>query len=41
VLIGFSRADGRHHRGARHYNDVLLGAEDGQVEHMSKVAARD
>jgi len=40
VLIGFSRADGRHHRGGRHYNDVLLGAEDGQIQHMSKVASR-
>ena len=40
ILIGFSRADGRHHRGGRHYNDVLLGAEDGQIQHMSKVASR-
>jgi ectoine hydroxylase-related dioxygenase (phytanoyl-CoA dioxygenase family) len=40
ILIGFSRADGRHHRGGRHYNDVLLGSEDGQIQHMSKVAAR-
>ena len=23
-----------HHRGERHYNDVLLGAEDGQVSHL-------
>jgi ectoine hydroxylase-related dioxygenase (phytanoyl-CoA dioxygenase family) len=40
VLMGFQRADGWNHRGDRHYNDVLLGSEDGQVEHMSKVAAR-
>ena len=25
------------HRGERHYNDVLLGAEDGQVSHMGDV----
>lgn len=24
----------KHHRGERHYNDVLLGAEDGQVAHL-------
>ena len=23
-----------HHRGGRHYNDVLLGDEGGQVEHL-------
>ena len=40
ILIGFSRADGGHHRGDRHYNDALLGSEDGQIEHMSKVASR-
>lgn len=40
VLIGFARAGGGHHRGDRHYNDVLLGSEDGQIEHMSKVASR-
>ncbi len=41
VLIGFSRADGVHHRGERHYNDVLLGSEDGQVQPMTRAAARD
>jgi hypothetical protein len=40
VLMGFGRVGGRHHRGGRHYNDVLLGSEDGQIEHMRKVAAR-
>ncbi|MCH2173393.1 phytanoyl-CoA dioxygenase family protein [Myxococcota bacterium] len=40
VLTAFQRADAHHHRGERHYNDVLLGAEDGQVEHMSKAASR-
>lgn len=40
VLIGFQREGARHHLGGRHYNDVLLGSEDGQVENMTKVAAR-
>lgn len=40
ALIGFQRVGGHNHLGGRHYNDVLLGSEDGQVEHMTKVAAR-
>jgi hypothetical protein len=40
VLIGFARAGGGHHRGLRHYNDALLGAEDGQIEHMSKLVSK-
>jgi len=40
VLNGFRIEGAHHHRGDRHYNDVLLGREDGQVEHMSKVADR-
>lgn len=40
ILMGFQRADGGHHRGGRHYNDVLLGDESGQVEHMSKLVER-
>ena len=40
VLIGYQRVGARHHLGGRHYNDVLLGSEDGQIEHMAKVAAR-
>ena len=40
VLIGFQREGARHHLGGRHYNDVLLGSEDGQIEHMTRVAAR-
>lgn len=35
VLMGFSSPDARHHRGERHYNDVLLGADDGQVPHLT------
>ena len=33
VLLAF-HPDFTHHRGERHYNDVLLGAEDGQVPHL-------
>lgn len=41
VLMGFRNAAGRgHHLGDRHYNDVLLGREDGQIEDMRKVASR-
>jgi hypothetical protein len=40
VLMAFQRADAWNHRGDGHYNDVLLGSEDGQIEHMSKIAAR-
>ena len=40
VLTGFRVEGAHHHRGERHYNDVLLGSEDGQVEHMSIVADR-
>ena len=40
VLNGFRVEGAYHHRGERHYNDVLLGREDGQVEHMSAVADR-
>jgi Phytanoyl-CoA dioxygenase (PhyH) len=34
VLLGFARPDAGNHRGERHYNDVLLGREDGQVPHL-------
>ncbi|MCA9509269.1 MAG: phytanoyl-CoA dioxygenase family protein [Myxococcales bacterium] len=41
VLLGFAREGAlAHHRGEGVYNDVLLGNEDGQVEHLAKVAAR-
>ncbi len=39
VLIGHQREGARHHRGERHYNDVLLGSEDGQVRHLTSRAA--
>jgi len=34
VLLSFTQPTAAHHRGGRHYNDVLLGAEDGQVAHL-------
>ena len=37
VLLVYT-PDFQHHRGERHYNDVLLGEEDGQISHLqSKV----
>ena len=33
VLLSF-HPDFTNHRGDRHYNDVLLGADDGQVTHL-------
>jgi ectoine hydroxylase-related dioxygenase (phytanoyl-CoA dioxygenase family) len=35
VLLAFVPPDAGHHRGGRHYNDVLLGGEGGQVEDLS------
>jgi ectoine hydroxylase-related dioxygenase (phytanoyl-CoA dioxygenase family) len=34
VLLGFSPEGGGHHRGERHYNDVLLSRDDGLVPHL-------
>jgi hypothetical protein len=34
ALVAFVPPDAGHHRGARHYNDVLLGRPGGQVEHL-------
>lgn len=39
LLLAFVRPDAYNHRGERSYNDVLLGRDDGQVEHLEKVAA--
>ena len=36
VLLGFSPESAGHHRGKRHYNDALLGADDGQVENIGR-----
>lgn len=35
VLLGFVRPSHGNHLGQRHYNDVLLGNESGQVEHLA------
>ena len=40
AVTGFARPDARNHRGASDYNDVLHQREDGQIEHLSKVADR-
>jgi ectoine hydroxylase-related dioxygenase (phytanoyl-CoA dioxygenase family) len=34
ALLAFVPPRAGHHRGGRHYNDVLLGQPDGQVEHL-------
>ena len=34
LLLGFVRPDHANHLGKSHYNDVLLGNEGGQVEHL-------
>ncbi len=35
VLMGFVPSGYGHHRGGRHYNDVLLEGGDGQVDHLA------
>ena len=35
ALLAFVPPVAGHHRGERHYNDVLLGGEGGQVEHLA------
>ena len=40
LLMGFAKPEAYNHRGDNSYNDVLLGREDGQVEHLAKVAER-
>ena len=40
ILLSYARADAYNHRGESSYNDVLLSREDGQVEHLAKVARR-
>ena len=40
VLLSFARPDAYNHRGESSYNDVLLARDDGQVEHLAKVARR-
>jgi hypothetical protein len=38
--VAYEREGAYNHRGERHYNDVLLGDEHGQVEDMAKIARR-
>ncbi len=40
AVTGYARPGVRHHRGAKNYNEVLHGREDGQIEHLSRVAER-
>ena len=40
AIVGFARPDAAHHRGEKSYNDVLHSREDGQVEHLERVAER-
>ena len=40
AIVGFARPGARHHRGEQSYNDVLHGRDDGQVEHLERVADR-
>ena len=40
VLLSYARADAYNHRGETSYNDALLSREDGQVEHLARVARR-
>ncbi len=40
VLLSYARADAYNHRGESSYNDVLLARDDGQVEHLAKIARR-
>lgn len=36
VLMAFVPDESGHHRGGRHYNDVLLDSDDGQIEHLGR-----
>jgi ectoine hydroxylase-related dioxygenase (phytanoyl-CoA dioxygenase family) len=40
AVIGFARPGAHHHRGERSYNAVLHRREDGQIEHLARVAGR-
>jgi len=40
VLVSFEHDGAYNHRGVRHYNDVLLEGEDGQVADVHEVAGR-
>jgi Phytanoyl-CoA dioxygenase (PhyH) len=40
ATVGFTRPGARHHAGRGQYNDVLHRREDGQIEHLVKVAEK-
>jgi len=40
LLLGFARPGAYNHRGLHSYNDALLSRDDGQVEHLARVADR-
>jgi ectoine hydroxylase-related dioxygenase (phytanoyl-CoA dioxygenase family) len=40
LLLGWARPDAFNHRGYKSYNDALLSRDDGQVEHLARVASR-
>jgi Phytanoyl-CoA dioxygenase (PhyH) len=40
AVTGYARPTSRHHRGEKSYNAVLHQREDGQVEHLTRVAER-
>jgi ectoine hydroxylase-related dioxygenase (phytanoyl-CoA dioxygenase family) len=40
LLLGWARPDAFNHRGYQSYNDALLSRDDGQVEHLARVASR-
>ena len=41
LLLSFEREGAFNHRGERHYNDVLLGDDEGQVKDMREMAKSD
>jgi len=40
AVVSFAPADARNHRGERSYNDALHQRDDGQIEHLDRVARR-
>lgn len=40
ILLNYDR-EFKHHEGSRHYNDVLLSSDDGQVTHLEKLIDTD
>lgn len=40
AVTGYTRPGARHHRGGKHYNEVLHGRADGQIEHLAAVVAK-